>query len=107
MRVQRTLVLGTYSIRVRTSPPAISNPKEPPISGSSSPPKTEGLSKRGRQSQSIRVDGATRAMTRPLPIAPWSNRGAAGGPCCSEGDGVMRYLLEGCLPWIGWYHLLG
>ncbi len=46
------------------------NAQVPPRSWSSSRANTDGLSKRGRHSQSMLVSGPTRARTRPLPIAP-------------------------------------
>ena len=41
---------------------------------SSSRANTDGLSKRGRHSQSIPVSGPTSASTLPLPMAPWPGR---------------------------------
>ena len=51
--------------------PSASNANEPPFSSSRMRAKTDGLSKRGMQSQSMLVSGLTSASSRPLPITPW------------------------------------
>ena len=84
--VRRTFVPSKYAASKAASSSAGAKAKEPPSRASSRRPKTEGPSRRGRQSQSIPVSGWTMAVTAPFPITP------CGSPRPRSATDIVRTL---------------